>query len=53
MKSVSRRLAALSLSCALAVSFVGCGVSVTGVSLDLPDSMEKGGDSYCCARIYL
>lgn len=42
MKSVSRRLAALSLSCALAVSFVGCGVSVTGVSLDLPDSMEKG-----------
>lgn len=42
MKSVSRRLAALSLSCALAVSLAGCGVSVTGVSLDLPDSMEKG-----------
>lgn len=42
MKSVSRRLAALSLSCALAVSLAGCGVNVTGVSLDLPDSIEKG-----------
>ena len=42
MKSVSRKLAALSLSCALAVSLAGCGVSVTGVSLDLPYSMEKG-----------
>lgn len=42
MKSVSRKLAALSLSCALAVSLAGCGVSVTGVSLNLPDSMEKG-----------
>mgnify|MGYP002765289996 FL=1 len=42
MKSVSRKLAALSLSCALAVSLAGCDVSVTGVSLNLPDSMEKG-----------
>lgn len=42
MKSVPRKLAALSLSCALAVSLAGCGVSVTGVSLNLPDSMEKG-----------
>lgn len=42
MKSVPGKLAALSLSCALAVSLAGCGVSVTGVSLDLPDSMEKG-----------
>lgn len=42
MKSVSRKLAALSLSCALAVSLAGCGVNVTGVSLNLPDSMEKG-----------
>ena len=33
---------ALSVSCALAVSLVGCGVNVTGVALDLPDSMEKG-----------
>lgn len=32
----------ISLSCALAVSLAGCGVSVTGVSLNLPDSMEKG-----------
>ena len=42
MKSVSRKLAALSLSCALVVSLAGCGVNVTGVSLNLPDSMEKG-----------
>lgn len=42
MKSVPGKLAALSLSCALAVSLAGCGVNVTGVSLDLPDSIEKG-----------
>lgn len=42
MKSVPGKLAALSLSCALTVSLAGCGVNVTGVSLDLPDSMEKG-----------
>lgn len=33
---------ALSVSCALAVSLAGCGVNVTGVALNLPDSMEKG-----------
>ena len=42
MKSIRQRIMALSVSCALAVSLAGCGVSVTGVALDLPDSMEKG-----------
>ena len=42
MKSIYQKLAALSLSCALTVSLAGCGVNVTGVALDLPDSMEKG-----------
>lgn len=42
MKSIQHKLLALSVSCALAVSLAGCGVSVTGVALDLPDSMEKG-----------
>ena len=42
MKSIRQRIMALSVSCALAVSLVGCGVNVTGVALDLPDSMEKG-----------
>lgn len=38
MKTIPQKLAALALVCALA----GCGVNVTGVALDLPDSMEKG-----------
>lgn len=42
MKSIQHKLLALSVSCALAVSLAGCGVSVTGVALDLSDSMEKG-----------
>lgn len=42
MKSIQHKLLALSVSCALAVSLAGCGVNVTGVALDLPDSMEKG-----------
>ncbi len=42
MKSIRQKLTALSVSCALMVSLVGCGVNVTGVALDLPDSMEKG-----------
>lgn len=42
MKSIRQRIMALSVSCALVVSLAGCGVSVTGVALDLPDSMEKG-----------
>lgn len=42
MKSIRQRIMALSVSCALAVSLAGCGVNVTGVALDLPDSLEKG-----------
>ena len=42
MKSIPHKLLALSVSCALAVSLAGCGVNVTGVALNLPDSMEKG-----------
>ena len=42
MKSIRQKLTALSVSCALMISLAGCGVSVTGVALDLPDSMEKG-----------
>ena len=42
MKSIRQRFMALSVSCALAVSLAGCGVSVMGVVLDLPDSLEKG-----------
>lgn len=41
MKSIRQRIMALSVSCALVVSLAGCGVSVTGVALDLPDSMER------------
>lgn len=42
MKSIRQRIMALSVSCALAVSLAGCGVNVTGVALNLPDSIEKG-----------
>lgn len=42
MKLIRQKLTALSVSCALAVSLAGCGVSVTGVALNLPDSIEKG-----------
>ena len=42
MKSIRQKLTALSVSCVLAVSLAGCGVNVTGVALDLPDSLEKG-----------
>lgn len=42
MKTIPQKLAALTLVCALAVSLAGCCVNVTGVALDLPDSMEKG-----------
>ena len=42
MKTIPQKLAALALVGALAVSLAGCGVNVTGVAPDLPDSMEKG-----------
>lgn len=42
MKSTHQTLLALSASCVLAASLAGCGVQITGVALDLPDSLEKG-----------
>lgn len=42
MKSTHQMLLALSVSCVLAASLAGCGVQITGVALDLPDSLEKG-----------
>lgn len=42
VKTIPQKLAAPALVCALAVSLADCGVNVTGVALDLPDSMEKG-----------
>ena len=42
MKSTHQTLLALSVSCVLAASLSGCGVQITGVALDLPDSLEKG-----------
>ncbi len=42
MKSIRQKLTALSMSCTLMVSLAGCGVNVTGVALNLPNSMEKG-----------
>lgn len=40
MKSIRHKLLALSVSCALVVSLAGCGVNVTGVALNLPDSIR-------------
>lgn len=42
MKSTHQTLLALSVSCVLAASLAGCDVQITGVALDLPDSLEKG-----------
>ena len=42
MKSTHQTLLALSVFCVLAASLAGCGVQITGVALDLPDSLEKG-----------
>lgn len=42
MKSTHQTLLALSVSCVLAASLAGCGVQITSVALDLPDSLEKG-----------
>ncbi len=42
MKSIPHKPpSAFSFACALTVSLAGCGVNVTGVALDLPDSLEK------------
>lgn len=42
MTAIIKKLLALATAFTLALSFVGCGVDVTGVSLNLPDTIEKG-----------
>ena len=42
MTAIIKRLLALATAFTLALSLVGCGVDVTGVSLNLPDTIEKG-----------
>ena len=42
MKRITKQLSSLAVACAMIVSLAGCGVSVTGVSFDIPDTLEKG-----------
>lgn len=42
MTAIIKRLLALATAFTLALNLVGCGVDVTGVSLNLPDTIEKG-----------
>ena len=42
MKRITKQLSSLAVACAMVVSLAGCGVSVTGVSFDIPDTFEKG-----------
>lgn len=42
MTAIIKRLLALAMAFTLALSLVGCGVNITGVSLNLPDTIEKG-----------
>lgn len=42
MTAIIKKLLALATAFTLALSLVGCGVDVTGVSLNLPDTIEKG-----------
>ena len=42
MKRITKKLSSLAVACAMVVSLAGCGVSVTGVSFDIPDTLEKG-----------
>lgn len=42
MTAIIKRLLALATALTLALSLVGCGVNITGVSLNLPDTIEKG-----------
>ena len=39
-----KKLSSLAIACAMVVSLAGCGVSVTGVSFDIPDTLEKGSN---------
>ena len=42
MSNIMRKLLALTSAFMLTMSLVGCGVNVTGVSLDLPSTIERG-----------
>ena len=42
MTAIIKRLLALATAFTLALNLVGCGVNVTSVSLNLPDTIEKG-----------
>lgn len=42
MKRITKQLSSLAVACAMVVSLAGCGVSVTRVSFDIPDTLEKG-----------
>ena len=42
MTAIIKKLLTLAMAFTLALSLVGCGVDVTGVSLNLPDTIEKG-----------
>lgn len=42
MKRITKKLSSLAVECAMVVSLAGCGVSVTGVSFDIPDTLERG-----------
>lgn len=42
MKRITKKLSSLAVACAMVVSLAGCGVSVTGVSFDIPDTLERG-----------
>lgn len=39
-----KKLSSLAIACAMVVSLAGCGVSITGVSFDIPDTLEKGSN---------
>lgn len=42
MKRITKKLSSLAVACAMVVSLAGCGVSVSGVSFDIPDTLERG-----------
>lgn len=42
MKRITKKLSSLAVACAMVVSLAGCGVSVTGVTFDIPDTLERG-----------
>lgn len=42
MTAIIKRLLALATAFTLALNLVGCGGNVTSVSLNLPDTIEKG-----------